>query len=152
MQEISVIGLVNRVAPDIGLNGREQLRVELASRTGRGERVKDTYFTVFLWQTFLADKIVPGVLIYVQGELRVRAYINKEGKATPALTIYGNNIFLIGTPEQLTEKQKEVGYVSRYERETDTLPKSLVESNNSSEPQEEDDDDGFFGTNDEYPF
>ena len=148
MQEISVIGLLGKISHDIGLNGRDQLRVEISARSGRGERIKTTYFTVYLWQTFLEELMKPGMMIYVQGELRVSAFIDSDGKARPSLTIYGNNLYLLGDPFDLTEKEKEVGYVSRYDQKMETLP----EIEDSKTPPPEDEGDDFFGKNGEYPF
>lgn len=146
MQEVSIIGLVQHVELGIAPNGKEQLRVEILCQEGRGEKVRKCYYTTYLWQVFMKDMIFPGSMVYIQGRLRVRAYIDKEGKPKPSLNIYGNNVYLLGDPYNFTNFE-EIPGGEKYEKEMGILPEAA-----RTQPIEEDEPENYFGRNGEYPF
>lgn len=149
MQEVSIIGLVRYTELDIAPNGREHLRVEVRCQEGRGEKIRKAYYTAYIWQTFLKDQILPGSMIYVQGRLRARAYIDKEGRPKPSLSIYGNNVYLLGDPYNFTNFEETPGG-EKYEKGMGILPEVAYAV--STKDEEEEDPEDFFGKNGEYPF
>lgn len=87
-------------------------------------------------------------MIYVQGELRAHAFINNEGKAVPSLTIYGNNLFLLGNPYNFSNFEEVDGY-NKYSKVMENIPERKKKA---PLPEDSEDPEDFFGKNGEYPF
>lgn len=107
MLTANVIGNLGKDAETKTIGERQFISFRMASTARRKDGDKTTWVSVMYR---FNDKLLPylrkGQQVYVQGDMDVSAYTNKEGAAQAEVSIFANQLVLIGQkePAQVTQQ------------------------------------------------
>ena len=107
MLTANVIGHLGKDAETKTIGERQFISFRMASTARRKDGDKTTWGSVMYR---FNDKLLPylrkGQQVYVQGDMDVSAYSNKEGAAQAEVSIFANQLVLIGQKEPAQASQQ----------------------------------------------
>lgn len=107
MLTANVIGNLGKDAETKTIGERQFISFRMASTARRKDGDKTTWVSVMYR---FNDKLLPylrkGQQVYVQGDMDVSAYTNKEGAAQAEVSIFANQLVLLGQKEPAQATQQ----------------------------------------------
>ena len=107
MLTANVIGHIGKDAETKTIGERQFISFRMASTARRKDGDKTTWVSVMYR---FNDKLLPylrkGQQVYVQGDMDVSAYTNKEGAAQAEVSIFANQLVLLGQKEPAQATQQ----------------------------------------------